>query len=222
MSKKRRLGELLIEGGLLTEIQLTAALNSQKTWGGKLGSTLVRMGFVKEEDLLRFLSAQLRLPAVDFGQVKVSSRAIQLVPRKIVEKHSVMPVALNEEKGKKTVILAMADPTSLDVINEIQFQTGVSIRPVVAAESAITKAIDEYYVNPGRKDEYGYERKVDLTAYSESESMVLMTGGEEKTLSAVDGLDALALVKVLIRALERKGLINGSDLEDALKRPPKT
>ncbi|MBI5442131.1 MAG: general secretion pathway protein GspE [Deltaproteobacteria bacterium] len=218
MTRKRRLGEILLAAGLVTESQLTAALHSQKTWGGKLGSTLVRMGFVREEDLLACLSTQLRLPSVNLGAVKIAPRAIQALPHRIAEKYNVIPVALKEELGKKTIILAMSDPTNLDAISEIQFQTGVSIRPVVAAESSITRAIDEYYLRKGPKLQYGYEKTVDLAKIAAADEMVLVDRGDEKTLSPLDGLDASKVLRLLIRVLEEKGVISARDLEEALKR----
>src|SRR5262245_23341498 len=97
MTRKRRLGEILLAAGLVTDSQLSAALHSQNTWGGKLGSTLIRMGFVREEDLLACLSTQMRLPSVNLGKVKISPRAIQALPHRIAEKYNVIPVALKEE-----------------------------------------------------------------------------------------------------------------------------
>lgn len=216
--RKKRLGEILIDAGLINETQLASALNSQKTWGGKLGSTLVRMGFVKEEDLLRCLSAQLRLPSVDFAKIRVAPKALQAIPHRIAEKYNVIPVALKEEMGKKTIILAMSDPTNLDVIGEIQFQTGVNVRPVVATESAISRAVDEHYLHQKAKEQYGYEKRVNLAQVSVQEEMIIVQRGDEKRVSALEGVDAQDLVKALVRVLVDKGLISRKELEDAVRR----
>ncbi|MBI5014152.1 MAG: hypothetical protein HZB55_01515 [Deltaproteobacteria bacterium] len=217
--RKRRLGEILREAGLVTETQLASALNSQKTWGGKLGSTLVRMGFVKEDDLLRCLSGQLRLPSVDFAKIRIAPKALQTIPHRIAEKYNVIPVALKEEMGKKTVILAMSDPTNLDAISEIQFQTGVNVRPVVATESAISRAVDLHYVHPRTKDQYGYEKPVDLSRVSGDEEMVILHKGDETRVSPLEGLDTQQLLKALVRVLMEKGVIDPKDLEEAIRRP---
>lgn len=218
MVRKKRLGEILIDAGLLNETQLASALNSQKTWGGKLGSTLVRMGFVKEEDLLRCLSSQLRLPCVDFAKVRIAPKALQLVPHRVAEKYNVIPVAVKEEMGKKTVILAMSDPTNLDSISEIQFQTGVTVRPVVATESAITRAVDHYYLNRGREPSSGVDRRVDLAEVTSLDEMVIVSRGEEKRVSAADGADTAQLAKALAQLLLDKGLITRRELDEALRR----
>ncbi|MEW6489785.1 MAG: hypothetical protein AB1578_17990 [Thermodesulfobacteriota bacterium] len=232
MTRKKRLGEILIDHGLLSETQLAAALNSQRTWGGKLGSTVVRMGFVSEEQILKALSTQLRLPAVDFRKVSVSPRTRDAISLRVAEKYNVVPVAMKEELGKKIVILAMSDPTNLDAISEIQFQTGVSVRPVVATESAINRAIDQYYRNrsaPGGQAaapageqgfSYGVDRTVDLSKWDESQEMVIFHRDEEKRVSPLEGADALTLVRALVRVLEAKGVIRREDLEAALRSRP--
>jgi hypothetical protein len=217
MTRKRRLGEILMEAGLINETQLEAALNSQRTWGGKLGSTLVRMGFVQEEDILRSLSSQLRLPSVDFRKIKIAPDALQTVPLRVAQKYNVIPVAFKEEQARKRVILAMSDPTNLDVVTEIQFQTGVSIRPVVATESSISRAIDRYYRGKPWKDGEG-GRGIDLALMNNGEEMVILSRGQEKSISALDGLNTGELLNVLLQVLEEKGVVRREDLEEALHR----
>ena len=218
MPQRKRLGELLVEAERISEIQLAAALHSQRTWGGKLGSTLVRMGFVREEEILECLSAQLRLPSVDFRKVQVSPKATQAVPLHIAEKYGVMPVAAKEELGKKSLILAMADPTDLNVVREIEFQTGMAVRPVIAAESAITKAIDRYYRGRERNEGYGHEKEVDPSALEDGDEMIIIRGAEETRVSPLSGVEPWELLKALIRVLEAKGVIRQKDLEEALQR----
>jgi hypothetical protein len=218
MSQRKRLGEILVEAGRITETQLAAALHSQRTWGGKLGSSLVRMGFIREEEILECLSAQLRLPSVDFRKIIVSPKAIQTMPLKVAEKYGVIPVAVEEKLGKKSVILAMSDPTDLDSIREIEFQTGLGVRPVIAAEPSIFQAIDRYYRGRERSQGYGYEKEVDPSALQESGEMVVIRGGEETRVSPLSGVEPGALLAALIRVLEAKGVIRQKDLEEALRR----
>lgn len=218
MTKRKRLGELLIEAGLINELQLKAALQSQKTWGGKLGSTLARMGFVREDDILKALSTQLRLPSVDFRKVRVSPRALQAVPQRIAERYNVIPVALKEEAGKKSVILAMSDPTNLDAISEIAFQAGINVRPVVAAESSITRAIDHYYRNRKGFEELAEPKREALAPVEDTDEMVILSRGDEVRVSPYDGADPKTLLNALIQVLEAKGVIDRKDLERALRR----
>lgn len=216
-NQRKRLGEILMGAGLINETQLRTALSSQKTWGGRVGSTLVRLGFVKEEDLLRCLSAQLRLPSVDFSKIKISPRTLRLIPLRVADKYNVIPVALKEEMGKKSVILAMSDPTNSYSISEIQFQTGLAIRPVVAAESAISRAIDEYYRKQKSPEPRGFQNS-EISRRTASDEMIILHKGDERAVGTLDGLDAGGLVRLLIRVLEEKGVITAAELEAAVGR----
>jgi len=176
------------------------------------------MGFAREEDVLRTLSVQLRLPSVDFSQVRISARAMDLVPLRIAEKYHVVPVATKEEGGKKLVVLAMADPTNFDAISEIQFQTGVTVRPVVATESAISRAIDRYYHKRSSAEPTGGEKLVDLATWDDAQEMVILQKGEEKRVSAMEGADTTELLQALLLVLERKGVVSRREIEEALGR----
>lgn len=218
MDKRKRLGEILIDAKLISETQLAAALHSQRTWGGKLGSTLVRMGFAKEEEILKCLSAQLKLPSVDFRKINISPKALNCVSNKIAEKYNVIPVALREDGGKKTIVLAMSDPTNLDVISEIEFQAGVNVRPAVAAESSITKEIEKCYRNRKMKEEYGFEKHVNLSAMDDADEMIIVSRGAEVRVPATtETTDPMPILKALVRVLEKKGVITRAEIEQAIK-----
>lgn len=225
MAKKKRLGEVLIDAGLINDTQLSASLQSQRTWGGKLGSTLVRMGFVREEDILKALSSQLLLPAVDFNKVKVSGRAINSVPLRIAEKYHVIPIALRDDQGKKELVLVMGDPTNIESITEIEFQTGCRVRPAVATDSSISRAIDFYYRNSGSGplEQPQTANKVGLSNVSETDKMELVEqvrlgeGSPDATI-ALESLSVGALLKLLLRVLIRKGVITKVDLTQELHR----
>ena len=216
MTRRKRLGEVLIDAGLINETQLAAALNSQRTWGGKLGSTLVRMGFLTEESILRSLSAQLRLPSVDFQKVAVSPEAKKAIDVRTADKYNVMPVAYKEELGKKIVVLAMSDPTNLDAVTEIQFQTGLTVKPVVATESSIMRAIDHYYRNRPLRESSQAARAA--TAEWDDDEMIILQHGDEKSVGELDGVDVSELVRALVQVLEDKGVISAQDLQEALRR----
>lgn len=230
MSKKKRLGEVLVDAGLINDTQLSASLQSQRTWGGKLGSTLVRMGFAREEDILRALSSQLLLPAVDFNKVKISARAIHAVPLRIAEKYHVIPVALREEQGKKQLVLVMSDPTNLDSVSEIEFQTGCRVRPAVATDSAISRAIDFYYRTSGASsfEDSGVAKPVTVGLADVDESEVMQLVSDDRisdkkadTSATLDSLSTGALLKLLLRVLVRKNIITKKDLKEEFHRRKK-
>jgi len=140
-----KLGELLVEAGIIDELQLQSALGHQKKWGGRLGKVLVDLGFVEESELLKFLSEKFKIQAVDLTRSKIPEQAFSALPEKVARKYGVVPVFLKEGPGnKKTLILAMSDPSNLKVIDEIQFLTGYRIEPVLATDSAIEKVLENY------------------------------------------------------------------------------
>jgi len=139
------LGELLIKRNYITPDQLKKALDEQKLKGGRLESNLVRLGYVKEDELLSFLSAQYRVPSVKISKMEINPTVVKLVPSSISKKYFIMPI--NRVGSKLT--LAMADPSNIVVIDEIKFMTGFNVEPVVASETEIIDAIKKYYGGGG-------------------------------------------------------------------------
>jgi len=142
MSKKLRLGELLLKEGILSRQQLEEALNAQLIYGGKLGTNLVEHGFVTEEFLTSFLSKQCNIPAVDAEKLEnIPSEVIESVPRDLAERHKVIPF----RRDKRRLDVALVDPTNLKAIDEVAFKTGLLTRPHVAPEVTILRCLERYY-----------------------------------------------------------------------------
>ena len=139
------MGELLTKRNYITPDQLKKALDEQKLKGGRLESNLVRLGYVKEDELLSFLSAQYRVPSVKISKMEINPTVVKLIPSSISKKYFIMPV--NRVGSKLT--LAMADPSNIVVIDEIKFMTGFNVEPVVASETEIIDAIKKYYGGGG-------------------------------------------------------------------------
>ncbi len=140
-----RLGELLIKRNFITAEQLKRAQEEQKLKGGRLESNLVKLGYIKEDELLSFLSAQYRVPSVKLSKIEINPNVIKLIPSSIAKKYFIIPV--NRVGPKLT--LAMADPSNIVVIDEIKFMTGFNVEPVVASETEIVDAIKKYYGGGG-------------------------------------------------------------------------
>jgi type IV pilus assembly protein PilB len=136
-----RLGDRLIHAGLITKAQLDKGLEEQKRTGGLIGSNLIKLGFISEEDLLHFLSKQFGFPAVDVTKVEIPADLLKLVPSEVVQKHSILPVS----RAGSTLVIATSDPTNYLVIDDIKFLTGYNIDVVVAEETALKEAINRYY-----------------------------------------------------------------------------
>ena len=136
-----RLGELLTKASLITQDQLKEALKIQKETAGKLGETLIKLGFVSEEDITECLSQQFGVPSINLAHFEIDSNVIKLIPADVARKYNILPV----NKTGATITIAMADPTNVFAMDDIKFMTGYNVEPVVASELGIKAAIDNYY-----------------------------------------------------------------------------
>lgn len=144
MKESIRLGEALLKAGLLDNFQLQSALGRQRQWGGRLGTALIELGFIDEGTLIKFLSEQLQFPAVDLSRSHISPKVFEALPKRVAEKYMAVPILIKDTPGKRTLVLAMAEPTDLRAIDEIEFLTNLKIETVVALESAIKKVLANY------------------------------------------------------------------------------
>ncbi len=142
-ARKRRLGDLLIAAGVLDETRLKAALAEQKKWGGKLGRTLVEMGFIDEKVMVQVLGAQLHLQIIDLDSAKLPERIIDALRLDLAERYGVFPVQ-SDPKGR-TLHVATSDPTNVESLNALAFATTYKIVPVVCTGSGIDRAIRRHY-----------------------------------------------------------------------------
>jgi type IV pilus assembly protein PilB len=136
-----RLGELLTKASLITQDQLKEALKVQKETAGKLGETLIKLGFVSEEDITECLSQQFGVPSINLAHFEIDANVIKLIPADVARKYNILPV----NKTGATITIAMADPTNVFAMDDIKFMTGYNVEPVVASELGIKAAIDNYY-----------------------------------------------------------------------------
>ena len=138
----KKLGELLVEAGLITPTQLQETLRHQRIAGGRMGSNLVGMGILSEASLMDFLARQTGVPRMDLKQLDVSVALLEKIPRRLAEQMTILPVAFKEPKS---LVLAMADPMDLNAIDSARFASGMTIEPVVAAHTALKQAIQDQY-----------------------------------------------------------------------------
>src|SRR5438270_1028509 len=141
-----RIGELLLKEKLITPEQLQQALTQQKANGGKLGFNLVKMGFVKDDQITALLSKQYGVPSINLTQFKLDPTIIKLVPNETARKYQIIPLS----RSGSTLTIAMTDPTNVFAMDDIKFMTGYTVEPVVASEIAITEAVEKYYPAGGK------------------------------------------------------------------------
>jgi type IV pilus assembly protein PilB len=143
----KRIGELLVEGGVLSQSQLEQALFAQRKDGRKLGQVLVDLGLVSEIQVTQTLSRQLSVPWVSLYHVDFSRSLLNLVPREISERYCAVPIFVRRiRKQGETLYVAMDDPTNDAAIQDLARAAGLPVKPMIACPSDIRAAIRVYYL----------------------------------------------------------------------------
>ncbi|NAZ45579.1 MSHA biogenesis protein MshE [Vibrio toranzoniae] len=139
---RKRLGDLLVEEGIINEAQVEQALVAQKSTGRKLGDTLIELGFLSEQQMLSFLSQQLAIPLIDLSRANIDVEAVQLLP----EVHARRLRALVIGRQGDTLRIAMSDPADLFAQESLLGQLGdYALEFVVAPERQLVDGFDRYY-----------------------------------------------------------------------------
>ena len=134
--------DMLQNAGLITRDQFDEALKNRVVYGGKIGTSLIELGYIGEDELARFLSSKLAVPFIAVERLlAIPPQIIELVPRHIAVAYRVIP--LHREKTR--LYLVMSDPTDLKAIDDISFVTGLIIKPVIAPEVRLVQALGKYY-----------------------------------------------------------------------------
>src|SRR5882672_7231487 len=136
-----RLGEILIKESLITSDQLRQALEHQKANGGRLGTCLMKLGFISDDEITGVLSRQYGVPSINLKFYEVDASVIKLIPQDTAVRYQIVPLS----RVGSTLTIAMIDPTNVFAMDDIKFMTGFNVEPVVASESAISDAIAKFY-----------------------------------------------------------------------------
>lgn len=172
--KKRRLGDLLVETGSITEEQLQKALAKQKERNKKLGEILVDEGFITEDDIAVALSDQLNIEIVDLQNINIDKSVIQLVPVNILKKYTMIPFAFSEN-NKNVLRVAMENPLDTYAQEDISIITNYQVEPAVATTRSIMLAIDKYFGQAEMKDalnQYAKEKKLEVEVDEHEEAEI--------------------------------------------------
>jgi type IV pilus assembly protein PilB len=197
-----RIGELLLKEKRITPEQLQEALSYQRQSGGKLGANLVKLGFVKDEEITSLLSKQYGVPSISLNQFEIDPAVIKLVPAETAHKYQIIPLS----RVGATLTIAMTDPTNVFALDDLKFMTGYNVEPVVAWETAVVDAIQKYYGAPaiGPNKGGGNNQKNIDTAPAESaleiaaramQEMPLVDSGDVEVLEELEEISAEALTR---------------------------
>jgi type IV pilus assembly protein PilB len=186
-----RIGELLLKEKRITPEQLQEALNYQRQHGGKLGFNLVRLGYVRDEEITALLSKQYGVPSIDLGQFEIDPGVIKLIPAETAQKYQIVPLS----RAGATLTIAMTDPTNVFAMDDIKFMTGYNVEPVVASETAVLDALQTYYSKP--------------TSAPEGQASALEVASralEEMPLVAEDGVEVIEdIEEISVETLAKQG-----------------
>lgn len=138
---QRKLGQILVEQGIITQKQLDGVIEEQRVTGRFLGEILVSRGIVSEERVVQCLSEQLGFAFVDLANIVVEPKAVEIVPEELCQKYVMMPLFI----AQNTLTLAMANPLDVKAVDEVQTVSNYRVKPVFACPTAIRNAIEKYY-----------------------------------------------------------------------------
>jgi Type II secretion system (T2SS), protein E, N-terminal domain len=192
-----RIGDLLVKAGVITDLQLKAALAEQSQWGGKLGDILVRMEFITEEVLVRALSKQTGIARADLAG-DVDQSAVRQISAETAEEFNLIPLAMKDEG--RTMVVAMSDPGNVMVTDHLRSLTSCRIEAQLAGASAIRAAIARWY----RGEELGGDESSMKIVNNSGDSVVTVesTKAQSQPVAARDRKAARASALEVLRGVE--------------------
>jgi type IV pilus assembly protein PilB len=192
-----RIGELLLKEKRITPEQLQEALNYQRQNGGKLGYNLIKLGYVKDEEITALLSKQYGVPSIALTQFEIDPAVVKLVPADTALKYQIVPLS----RAGATLTIAMTDPTNVFAMDDIKFMTGYNVEPVVASETAVVEAITKYYGKVGSSNGNGGSGSssgvsaLEVASKALEEMPALPDAGDVEVLEEFEEISAEALAK---------------------------
>lgn len=191
------MGEMLLEAGLIDSFQLESALSLQRNLGGRIGSALVKLGYLPEETIMEFIESQARFSRVALDELEIAPELMKLMSADRMLDLLVVPLELRKNKGEKILRMAMTDPTNSRLIDDLQFATGCKVLPVVASEGEIQEAINNNLpAPPPSREEEPMAEEVDHQLVDFSQ-----TASEDPRVDR------------LLEVLQKKGILSVIDVE---------
>ena len=198
-----RLGEILIKENLITSDQLRQALEHQKAGGGRLGTCLMKLGFISDDEITGVLSRQYGVPSINLKYYEVEAAVIKLIPQDTAVRYQIVPLS----RVGSTLTIAMTDPTNVFAMDDIKFMTGFNVEPVVASETAIAEAISKFYGEAQSEEELTKVMK-DLTG-EDAADLELASEEQEMNLAelerAAEEAPIIKLVNLILTDAVKRG-----------------
>jgi type IV pilus assembly protein PilB len=170
MAEKKALGKLLIESGIISDEQLTLALDQQRTSKKRLGEVLIELDIVTERQILEVLEYQLKIPFVDLNKYEIDEECPLLINEAMARRHQILPV----RRENNDLIVAMTDPLNLQALDDVRIFTGMTVKPIMAMQQDVLSSIDRFYSREGaEKAVEDFKKDLDFTQISDSDNEAL-------------------------------------------------
>ena len=176
------LGELLVRASRITSKQLDEALRYQRERGGKLAKVLVTLGFISEDEILHALSQEFDVPLVDLESYEVDEQVVKMIPINMVRRYNIMPIA----KRGNILMIASSDPTDISVVKEISLFTGHKVKLMLASDTEITKAIEQFYENSPQGGTAELQKVVEEVGYDDLAQMQVLEEEEKQDVAMLE------------------------------------
>jgi type IV pilus assembly protein PilB len=199
----QRLGDLLVKEKIITPEQLEQANKIQKEQSCRLGSALVKLGFLSDEDVTNFLSRQYGVPAINLSYFEIDPAVVKLIPFETAKRYQILPLS----RVGASLTIAMVDPTNVFAMDDIKFMTGFNIEPVVASESSIVAGIEKAYGSSSKEEDL----EAVMQSMSEMNENDVELQSEEQQLElaelekAADEAPVVKLVNVVLGDAVKRG-----------------
>ena len=194
---RNRLGELLVREKRISLEQLREAQQQQKDDNISLGYALARLGAISDQEITDFLSEQYRVQAIDLSEYEIDRDILKLISLQVCERHKIIPVS----RAGSSLIVAMADPSNLNAIDDVKFLTGYNVEPVVSSETSIIAALEKAYAQP----EISYDDIME--GFDESEIEVATLEDDESILDLEKASEDAPVVRlcnaILLNAIKK-------------------
>jgi type IV pilus assembly protein PilB len=229
--ERLKLGEMLLKKKLITKEQLDTAVEYQKSLGGKIGSIIVKLGYMTDEALTREIARHYNMEVTDLANMILPVNLLKAVPKDIIEKHHLIPV----HQTNSVLTVCMSDPTDYEALDELQFITGKKIETTLATRDSIKRAIAEFLdhsdepdaqivlgeekpksagkLRPASKGSLQALRDATESSFIDTVKDKLGNQGAKLSTTAITRADLRAAV---IPVLLKKGLISEQDLYDSV------
>jgi type IV pilus assembly protein PilB len=198
----QRLGDLLVKEKIITPEQLEQGNKLQKEQNSRLGSALVKLGFLTDEDVTNFLSRQYGVPAINLSYFEIDPAVVKLIPFETAKRYQILPLS----RVGASLTIAMVDPTNVFAMDDIKFMTGFNIEPVVASESSIQSGIEKAY---GTVKEENIETVMQSMSEMGDSDVELQAEEEQMQLSelerAADEAPVVKLVNIVLGDAVKRG-----------------